>query len=452
MRSAGIAGDMFVAALLDALPELRERVLADAAAVLPAEAGRPALKPGMSSGMRCLRFGLEHERPGHAARSAGHATAAHRQRRGHFRPDMRDADRGGARSRRAPRRNSRRHSPTISPRPRPHIHGVAVERRAFPRDRRLGFAHGRGRRRQHRGGAARRALERLRPAARRRPREDAARAPAGAGAGDRGDPRGFRWRDDGVGGERVTPTGAAILRHLVGAGRRRAEQRTAARERHRGRHARLSPASRTSCARSCSNGRGRPAGRKRRSGARRHRLLRYRRHDRRGDRRRRRPPARSVPGVLDLAVLDPRPARRAGRSRSSGCWCGPAARESRDRRTASPRPRPSASAGTRCSGHPAAPQAIVRDVEGSIGAGEGGRAAGPASEPQGRERRSRRAAEGLAGSAARVKRRARAKWTEAMTRPPRPPEPRRGVREGRLRNALDATRRSPSPSAAASTA
>ena len=28
---------------------------------------------------------------------------------------------------------------------------------------------------------------------------------------------GFTWRDDGIGGERVTPTGAAILRHLVGA-------------------------------------------------------------------------------------------------------------------------------------------------------------------------------------------------------------------------------------------
>jgi len=27
---------------------------------------------------------------------------------------------------------------------------------------------------------------------------------------------GFRWRDDGIGGERVTPTGAAVLRHLVG--------------------------------------------------------------------------------------------------------------------------------------------------------------------------------------------------------------------------------------------
>jgi hypothetical protein len=29
--------------------------------------------------------------------------------------------------------------------------------------------------------------------------------------------RNFRWRDDGIGGERVTPTGAAILAHLVDA-------------------------------------------------------------------------------------------------------------------------------------------------------------------------------------------------------------------------------------------
>ena len=29
---------------------------------------------------------------------------------------------------------------------------------------------------------------------------------------------GYPWRDDGIGGERVTPTGAAILRHLVPAG------------------------------------------------------------------------------------------------------------------------------------------------------------------------------------------------------------------------------------------
>ena len=50
---------------------------------------------------------------------------------------------------------------------------------------------------------------------------------------------GFTWRDDGIGGERVTPTGAAILRHLVeaacGAGRR-----SPAGHRHWCRHARNS--------------------------------------------------------------------------------------------------------------------------------------------------------------------------------------------------------------------
>jgi hypothetical protein len=35
---------MFVAALLDALPDLRQRVFADLAAVMPAECGQPTLK------------------------------------------------------------------------------------------------------------------------------------------------------------------------------------------------------------------------------------------------------------------------------------------------------------------------------------------------------------------------------------------------------------------------
>ena len=39
----GIAGDMFVAAMTDAVPELRRRVLDDVAAVLPAAAGTPSL-------------------------------------------------------------------------------------------------------------------------------------------------------------------------------------------------------------------------------------------------------------------------------------------------------------------------------------------------------------------------------------------------------------------------
>src|SRR5580658_10324670 len=54
----GISGDMFVAAMLDAQPELRERVLTEAAAVLPAGTGTPALTEATSGAVRALRFGL----------------------------------------------------------------------------------------------------------------------------------------------------------------------------------------------------------------------------------------------------------------------------------------------------------------------------------------------------------------------------------------------------------
>ena len=54
----GIAGDMFVAAMLDAFPELTDSVLADVAAVLPHDAGTARLERGMSGGMSVLRFGL----------------------------------------------------------------------------------------------------------------------------------------------------------------------------------------------------------------------------------------------------------------------------------------------------------------------------------------------------------------------------------------------------------
>src|SRR3984957_4533492 len=56
----GIAGDMFVAALLDAFPDFRSRVLADARAVLPAGyEGR--LRETRSDILRGLGFGLAGE-------------------------------------------------------------------------------------------------------------------------------------------------------------------------------------------------------------------------------------------------------------------------------------------------------------------------------------------------------------------------------------------------------
>jgi uncharacterized protein (TIGR00299 family) protein len=54
----GAAGDMFVAALLDACPYLVPRVEADLAAVLPPGAGRPDLSSGTSCGIAVRRFRL----------------------------------------------------------------------------------------------------------------------------------------------------------------------------------------------------------------------------------------------------------------------------------------------------------------------------------------------------------------------------------------------------------
>ena len=94
---------------------------------------------------------------------------------------------------------------------------------------------------------------------------------------------GYPWRDDGIDGERVTPTGAAIVRHLVSTG--------AARPHTTGGLLGVGPARararwaerRTSCARCCSSPTTEIACRRRR------RLrddvrVRRRRHDRRGDR------------------------------------------------------------------------------------------------------------------------------------------------------------------------
>jgi len=61
----GMAGDMFAAAVLDARPELRAHVLAEVAAVLPADHAPPGLDSCVSGGLTALRFDV----PAHAARA-----------------------------------------------------------------------------------------------------------------------------------------------------------------------------------------------------------------------------------------------------------------------------------------------------------------------------------------------------------------------------------------------
>lgn len=59
----GIAGDMFVAAMLDAFPNVRECVLADIAAVLPESVGEVRLTQVLKNGIAALHFSLVEPSP-----------------------------------------------------------------------------------------------------------------------------------------------------------------------------------------------------------------------------------------------------------------------------------------------------------------------------------------------------------------------------------------------------
>lgn len=204
----GIAGDMFAAAMVDALPDLRARVLADAAAVLPHGTGTPVFTAGTSAGLHCLRFGLSTPVGDHDHHHHGHH--AHAGFRGMV---------------------ARIEAALLSPGTATHatailrhlaeaeaaIHHVPVDDVHFHEigdwDSLMDVTA---------AGSVAAALEGARWSVSALPRGDGlvrtrhgllpVPAPATAWL-----LAGFTWRDDGIGGERVTPTGAAILRHLVGA-------------------------------------------------------------------------------------------------------------------------------------------------------------------------------------------------------------------------------------------
>jgi len=196
----GIAGDMFVAALLDAFPELKERVLADAAAVLGCH-GDVRLEEARSGGLRALRFSLAARgAQGERSDETGFLALVARIEAAPLSPGTAAAAVGLL---------------TILAEAEAEIHGVPVDKVHFHEiadwDSLVDMVA---------AGSIVAALDATRWTVSPLPRggglvktaHGLLPVPAPATALML---RGFAWRDDGVEGERVTPTGAAILKHLV---------------------------------------------------------------------------------------------------------------------------------------------------------------------------------------------------------------------------------------------
>lgn len=199
----GVAGDMFTAALLDALPDLRSRVLSDAASVLPPGVGCAALTERQSGMLRALGFGLE----GYSADHTHHHHHDTNFRELVLRIEAADLTAGTARHATA--------ILSIIAQVEARIHDVPIDDVHFHEigdwDSLLDVIA---------AGSIAAALEGSVWTVSALPLGGGlvqtqhgplpVPAPATAAILD-----GFAWRDDGVAGERVTPTGAAILRHLV---------------------------------------------------------------------------------------------------------------------------------------------------------------------------------------------------------------------------------------------
>lgn len=228
----GIAGDMFVAAMLDAFPDLQERVLADAAAVLPPDAGKAQLSAGSSGALRALRFGLDI--------GADHATSAishghdddhdgHHHHHNHASGKFRDLV---VRIKSAQlHEGTAQHAEailTIIAKAEAAIHQTPLDDVHFHEiadwDSLLDVVAA-GSIIAALGSTVWTVSSLPRGAGLVRTQHGLLPVPAPATAAIL---EGFNWRDDQIGGERVTPTGAAILRHLSPAQNRSGEGRLVA--------------------------------------------------------------------------------------------------------------------------------------------------------------------------------------------------------------------------------
>ena len=199
----GLAGDMFVAALVDALPHLEAPVLAELVAVRPSGAGVPRFDAVTNGGMRARRFGLARPK----------TKVVHPQR-----SDTSYARLRGLLSEAPVSAPTRYHALALLAllgEAEAHVHGISLDEVHFHEladwDSMLDLV------------AAGCIAARLDGA-----RWSASALPIGRGIAHAAHGMlplpapatsflltGYPWRDDGIAGERVTPTGAAILRHLV---------------------------------------------------------------------------------------------------------------------------------------------------------------------------------------------------------------------------------------------
>ena len=210
----GMAGDMFVAAMLDAFPQLAARVFADLEKVLPKEAGRPELSEGRSGAIRARRFGLLRSASSRCSGRNSH------HRHGSFRDLMARINRASLSEGTAVQASA---ILTHLARAESRIHQVPLEEVHFHEiadwDSLMDVV------------AAGSIIAALAEAT-----WSVSDLPRGGGVvhtehGQLPVPapatveilKGFIWRDDGISGERVTPTGAAILRSVVSVPARKAD-------------------------------------------------------------------------------------------------------------------------------------------------------------------------------------------------------------------------------------